>query len=224
MTLRLVIADDHCMVRQGCRAILEREGFDVVGEASDGDEAVQLVLLHRPDVAVLDLAMPQVNGLDAAHAILEAIPDAAIVILSMHTEQYQVVAALRRGVRGYVAKNQTVHDLTHAIREVACGSVFLSSVLRGRMVDRYLSGGHVPPDPLDAREQTLLQLVAEGRTTKEIAERLDVAVKTAESQRARLMSKLDVRDIAGLVRYAVRRGLIKPAMAFWTAIQNGELF
>lgn len=210
MALRVLLADDHQIVRQGFRALLEREGFEVVGEAADGQEAVRLARAHCPDVAVLDLSMPQLNGLDAAREILKACPRTRIILLTVHTEEYQIVAALRAEIRGYVLKTQATDELVQAIREVAGGGTYLSPGVSRVVVEAYLAGSDLPRDPLTPREHQVLQLVAEGKTTKEVAALLGLSVKTAESYRARIMEKLDIHETAGLVRYAIRQGLLEP--------------
>lgn len=208
MAIRVLLADDHAVVRQGLRALLERAGFEVIGEASDGEEAVRLAEEHKPHVAVLDLVMPTLNGLDAGRQIVAA-GHTAVVLLTMHTEEHHVASALRSGIRGYLLKTQAAEDLVHAIRDVARGQVFLSPEVSRLVVERYLTGS-LPVDPLAPRERQVLQLVAEGHTSKEIAQQLGVSVKTAESYRTNIMEKLDIHDTAGLVRYAIRRGLIEP--------------
>ena len=209
MPLRVLLADDHQVVRQGVRAVLEREGFQVVGEASDGREAVRLAHANDPDLAVLDLSMPGLNGLDAGRQIIHDRGRTGVVLLTMHAEEYQILAALRAGIRGYVVKTQAGAELVHALREVAAGGTFLSPDVCGIMVGAYLAGNQVAADPLTAREREVLQLVAEGKTTKEVASVLSLTVKTAESYRGRLMEKLEIHGTAGLVRYAIRRGLIQ---------------
>ena len=210
MPLRVLLADDHQIVRQGLRALLEREGLSVVAEAADGRAAVMAAQAHAPDVAVLDLSMPHLNGLDAAREILAANPHTAVVLLTMHLEEHQVMAALRAGIRGYVVKSQAAEALVEAIREVSHGGTYLTPKVARVLVDAYVAGSDAPPDPLSPRDRQVLQLVAEGQTTKEIATTLGLTVKTAESYRARLMEKLDIHDTAGLTRYAIRHGLIEP--------------
>lgn len=210
MPLRLLLADDHLIVRQSLRAFLEREGFEVAGEASDGREAVRLARENCPDVAVLDLAMPLLNGLDAAREILQACPRTRAILLTMHTEDQYVLAALRAKIRGVVLKSQAAADLIRAIREVSRGAIYLSPGLSQAVVDAYLAKADLPAEPLTQREREVLQLVAEGKTTKEVAGLLGVSVKTAESHRTHIMEKLDIHETAGLVRYAIRRGLIQP--------------
>lgn len=208
--IRVLLADDHQIVRQGFRALLEREHIDVVAEAGDGQQAVELAREHQPDVAVLDIAMPGLNGLDAGRAILEASPRIAIILLTVHTEEHHIATALRAGFRGYLVKTQAVDDLVHAVRAVAAGGLSLSPSISHFLVDAYLTGSAAPVDPLTGRERQVLQLVAEGKTTKEIAASMGISVKTAESYRAHVMEKLNIHDTAGLVRYAIRRGLIEP--------------
>lgn len=208
--LRILLADDHMIVRRGLRALLEREGFEVAAEASDGREAIQEAQAHRPDVAVLDLAMPRLNGLGAAREILRALPGTRVILLTVHTEDAYVIEALRAGAAGYVLKSQAPADLVRAIHEAFQGRIYLSPGISRTLVEAYLAGTDLPPDPLTAREHEVLQLVAEGKTTKEVAQLLGVSVKTAESHRTRIMEKLDIHETANLVRYAIRRGLVQP--------------
>jgi len=204
------LADDHQIVREGFRAILERNGFQIVCEVADGRDAVRCAQAHSPDVAILDLSMPQLNGLDAAREILQSHARMAIILLTMHAEEHQIVAALRAGIRGYVIKTQASDELIHAIREVIGGGIYLSPCgVYGVVVGAYLTGRNLTPDPLTSREREVLQLVAEGHTTKEIAGALKLSVKTAESYRSRIMEKLGIHETAGLVRYAIRCGLIQ---------------
>jgi len=210
MPLRVLLADDHQIVRDGLKALLAREGLEVVGEAADGHEAVRLASAVSPDVVVMDLAMPLLNGLDAAREILRAAPRMGVVLLTMHAEDHQVIAAMRAGVRGYVVKTQAAEELVRAIRDVAGGRVHLGSGASKVLVDAYIGGGDPPSDPLTPRDRQVLQLVAEGHTTKEIATQLGISTKTAETYRANIMEKLDIHDTAGLVRYAIRRGLVQP--------------
>ena len=210
MPLQIFIADDHQMVREGLKMLLERAGFKVVGEASDGQEAVRRVRDLVPDVAVLDLAMPLLNGLEAAREILRDSPRTRPILLTMHTEDPYVTAALRVGVKAYVLKTQSGLDLVQAIQEVCRGRIYLSPGISRTVVEAYLAKTELPPDPLSPREREVLQLVAGGKTTKEIARLLGVGVKTVENHRTRILSKLDIHETAGLVRYAIRRGLINP--------------
>ncbi len=210
MPIRILLADDHAIVREGLRALLEREGFEVVGEAGDGHEAIQGAERLRPDVAVLDLAMPLLNGLEAARTILRSLPQTRTILLTVHTEDQYVLEALRAGISGYVLKTQAKADLVQAIREVSKGGIYVSPGVSRTLVQAYLARADLPPDPLTPRERQVLQLIAEGKTTKEIARLLGVSVKTAEAHRTRIMAKLDIHETAGLVRYAIRRGLIQP--------------
>jgi len=210
MSLRILLADDHCIVRQGLRALLERAGFDVVGEAADGLEAVRLAESLTPDAAVLDLIMPTLNGLDAGRQILVRQPTMPILLLTMHTEEAHVAAALRAGIRGYLLKTQAADDLARAIRDVVRGHLFLSAAVARVVVDGYVAGTPPAQEVLAPRERQVLQLVAEGHTSKAIAAKLGLSVKTVESYRARVMEKVGVHETAGLVRYAIRNGVIVP--------------
>jgi DNA-binding NarL/FixJ family response regulator len=210
MVIRVVLADDHEIVRDGMKAVLEREGFEIVGEASDGHTAVRTVGALRPDVAVIDVAMPMLNGIDASREIGVLCPATRVILLTIHTEAPYVLEAFRAGVRGYVLKTQGAYDLCRAIREAADGRMYLSPGISSTVVSQCLSPQHAAEDPLTRRERQVLQLVAESKTTKQIAIVLGVSSKTAESHRMRLMSKLNIHDTAGLVRYAIRRGLVQP--------------
>src|SRR5713101_7514289 len=209
MPIRVVLADDHALIRQGLKVLLEREGFQVVGEASDGQEVVRLLPSLHPDVAVLDISMPLLNGVDAARELQKASPTTRNILLTRHDEDQYVTEALRAGVKGYVLKSQAATDLVHAIREVCRGGIYLRPSISGTIVGSFLSKTDLPADPLTSRERQVLQLVGEGKSTKEVATLLGVSVKTAESHRTRLMQKLDIHEVASLVRYAIRRGLIQ---------------
>jgi len=209
MASRVMLVDDHEIVRQGLTALLEREGFAIVGQAANGMQAVQLAKELHPEVVILDFGMPILNGLDAARAIHEALPTTRLVLLTMHTDEQYVLEGLRAGIRGFVLKTQAAADLVRAIRDVQAGTVFLGPGMSKAIVDAYLSGSAAPADHLTPRERQVLQLVAEGRTTKEIARLLGVGIKTAESHRTHLMDKLDIHDTAGLVRYAIRKGFVQ---------------
>jgi DNA-binding NarL/FixJ family response regulator len=209
MPIRVLLADDHSLIRQALRALLEKQGFQVVTEASDGQEALRSVEKTQPDVAILDISMPILNGVDAARELVKSSPKTRVILLTQHDEDLYVTEALRAGARGYVLKSQAAEDLVHAIQEVCRGSVYLSPAISHTVVDAYLCKTHVPIDPLSGRERQVLQLVGEGKATKEIAVHLGISVKTAESHRARLMKKLDIHETASLVRYAIRRGLIQ---------------
>ena len=210
MGVRVLLADDHPVFRQGLRALLEREKFDVVGEASDGLEAIAAAERLQPQVVVIDLAMPSLNGIDAVREIVKRAPRAKAVLLTMHTEEYHVLEALRAGAKACVSKTQAAEHLLQAIKDVCAGGVYLSPHVSGAVVQAYLAKTELPYDPLTPRERQVLQLIAEGKTTKEAAAVLDVSVKTAETHRTNLMEKLDIHSTAGLVRYAIRRGLLQP--------------
>ena len=210
MPIRVLLADDHDLVREGLRAWLEKQGFQVVGEASNGQEALRIALSVRPDAAILDIGMPLLNGLEAASQIKKALSSTHVIILTQHSEDQYVTEALRAGVRGYVLKSQVADDLVRAIIDVCRGSIYLSPSISAAVVGAYLSKNNAPPDPLSARERQVLQLVGEGKSTKEVASQLGISVKTAESHRSRLMRKLDIHETASLVLYAIRRGLIQP--------------
>jgi len=208
MAISVLLADDHLSFCQSLRAFLEREGFRVVGEAADGREAVRLARALRPDVAVLDVSMPLLNGVEAAREIQGACPRTRTILLTMHAEDQYVLQALKGGVQGYVLKKQPVMDLIQAIQEVCRGHVYFSPGVSAAVVDACRSKRD-PGDLLTFRERQVLKLVAEGKTTKEIASLLGVSVKTAESHRTHVMQKLDIHETASLVRYAIRRGLVE---------------
>jgi len=205
--IRILIAEDHNLVRQALKLLLEREGFEVVGEAGDGREAVRLAQSLSPDVAVLDVMMPLLNGIDAAVEIQHTAPQTRTIVLTMNAAEDKILAALRAGVRGFVAKTHEARDLIQAIQDVCRGSLYLSPRLSRGVIDAFLSKSEAAPDPLSPRERQVLQLIAEGKSTRQVAEMLGVSVKTAETHRARIIGKLNIRDTAGLVRYAINRGL-----------------
>jgi len=206
---RILLADDHLVVREGLRSLLEAAGFKVVGEARDGREALKLARMLEPEVTVMDIGMPGLNGVDACRELLREVPEMRIIVLTVHGEDAYVIEALRAGARGYVLKTQAGSDLVRAIGEVTQGRTYLSPSVSSAVVQAFLAGSTSPADPLTPREREVLQLVAEGRSTKEVAGILGVSVKTAETHRTRLMTKLDIHHTAGLVHYAIRRGLIR---------------
>lgn len=209
MPLRVLIAEDQRLIGEGFSSLLRGAGFDVVGEATDGHEAVRLSEQLRPDVAVLDISMPGLNGIDAARAIQRSCPDTKTLIVTMHSDDAYVVDALRAGIGGYVLKSQAGPDLVSAINQVVQGNVYLSPGISGALANAVRSNVDVPEDPLTPREREVLQLVAEGMTSKEVSNMLHVSPKTVDAHRASIMRKLDLHDTAGLVRYAIRRGLIE---------------
>jgi len=209
MPIRVALADDHVLVRQGLKTLLERERFQIVGEASDGREMIRLTESLHPDVAVVDIRMPLLNGIDAARELSRSCPKTKTILLTQHEEQQYIQEALEAGVKGYVLKNQVASDLVHAIQQVARGEFYLSPGVSKAVVEAYRARSNRPADPLSGRERQVLQLIAEGKSTKDVAVVLGVSVKTAESHRSRLMRKLDIHETATLVRYAVRRGLVE---------------
>jgi DNA-binding NarL/FixJ family response regulator len=210
MPIRIVLADDHVLVRQGLRSLLEREKFQVIAEASDGQELIRLAEAHHPDIAVLDISMPTLNGIDTARELARTCPKTKVILLTQHEEEQYIHEALEAGVKGYVLKSQVASDLLHAIQKVSRGAVYLSPGVTGAVMEAYRARSERPADPLSGRERQVLQLIAEGKSTKDVASLLGISVKTAESHRSRLMQKLDIHETASLVRYAVRRGLVQP--------------
>jgi len=207
MAIRILLADDHVIVRQGVRGLLEQAGMVVVGEAADGPEALRLAHTHAPAVALLDIAMPHLNGVETARRLRETVPQTKSILLTMHTDEPYVLAALQAGVVGYVVKTQAAADLVQAIHTVVQGAIYLSPWVTTAVVQAYVRGTPLPRDPLTSREREVVQRIAEGQTTKEIAADLGLGVKTVESHRINLMRKLDIHETATLVRYAIRRGL-----------------
>lgn len=206
----VLLGDDHPFVRQGVRRLLEREEFEIVGEGADGLEVVALAGQLHPDVILLDISMPNLNGIGAVRELARVSPLSKVIVLTMHTEEHYILEALRAGVKGCVSKTQAPEHLLQAIREVCRGGVYLSPSVSGVVVQGYLSKSETPFDPLTDRERQVMQLIAEGKTTKEVAVILGVSVKTAESHRSSLMGKLDIHSTAEVVRYAIRRGLVEP--------------
>jgi DNA-binding NarL/FixJ family response regulator len=217
---RVVLADDHNLVRAGLRALLERlPDVEVVGEASNGREALALITRVKPDLALLDIGMPELNGLDAAARIAREAPRTRLVMVSMHASESFVAQAIQLGVAGYVLKESCADELPVLLRAVAAGETYLSpgvsKTLVGALKNK-LAGGTPPAASgaaaaagvLTPRQREILQLVAEGKSTKDIAKALDLSVKTVETHRAQIMERLDIHDVAGLVRYAIRLGLI----------------
>ncbi|MET0645951.1 MAG: response regulator transcription factor [Pyrinomonadaceae bacterium] len=210
----ILLADDHRIVRQGLRALLAGEAdFEVVGEADDGREALDLVKRLSPDVLVLDLMMPGLNGLEVARQLPRQSPGVRVVVLSMHDDEGFVLEALANGVSGYVLKDSNSSDLVHAVREVAAGRRYLSPPLSDRAIEAYQERAKVGTldkhETLTAREREVLQLSSEGHTNSEIAARLGISTRTAETHRSHVMHKLGLHTQSELIRYAIRRGIIK---------------
>ena len=209
--MRIVIADDHGIVRSGLRMLLERqEGVEVVGEASDGVEARDLTISERPDLAILDVKMPRLTGLQATREIREAAPEVSVLILSMHDDERYLFEALNAGASGYVLKSQADQDLVEAIHAIQRGEPFLTPDAQRALIKDVLERGEEPGDELTPREQEVVKLAAEAHTNKEIAAILELSEKTVENHRSNAMRKLGMRDRVELVRYAIRRGLIEP--------------
>jgi DNA-binding NarL/FixJ family response regulator len=213
--LRILVADDHPLVRQGLRKILEEgAGHEVVGEAATGREAVRLALDLRPDVAILDIGMPQLNGLEATRQICRRNPSVRVLILSMHADEPYVIRATQAGARGYILKESAGADVVNAVTAVAQGKSFFSPEVARVMLDDYVRhlaerGVTDRYDSLSEREREIFQLIAEGHANKEIAELLHVSPSTVETHRAHILEKLDLHGAAELVLYAVRKGVIR---------------
>ena len=210
MPIRIVLADDHVLVRQGLRSLLERDKFQVMAEASDGQDAVRLTETHQPDIVILDISMPTMNGIVAARELARSCPKTKAILLTQHEEEQYIHEALEAGVKGYVLKNQLASDLIHAIQRVSRGEFYLSPGISRAVMEAYRNKSNKSAEPLTVRERQVLQLIAEGKSTKDTANVLGISVKTAESHRMNLMQKLDIHETASLVRYAVRRGLVQP--------------
>jgi two-component system, NarL family, response regulator NreC len=215
MPVRIIIADDHTILRKGLRLLLERErDFTVVGEAGDGREAVTLAESLKPDIAILDIAMPSLNGIEAAARIDADNGRTAVLILSMHSDEGYVLRALKAGARGYLLKDSAESDLVNAVRALSAGKAFFSPAVSRVLADDYVRqvrqrGLLDPYDSLTARERELLQLVAELKSTKEIATLLNLSPHTVDTHRGNLMAKLNLHSIPELILYAVRKGIIQ---------------
>lgn len=212
--VRVLLVDDHTLVRAGIRSLLERvSGIAVVGEAKDGREAMELLKTAPVDVVLMDIAMKGLNGLDATMQVKRAHPDTHVIILSMHASEEYVMQALRAGASGYLLKDSAMLELERAVMAVRRGETYLSSPISKQVVENYMQrvgGDRTALSLLTARQREILQLIAEGNSTKAIARLLVVSVKTVETHRAQLMERLDIHDVPGLVRYAIRVGLITP--------------
>ncbi len=211
--LRVLLVDDHALVRAGIRSLLqELPDVEVVAEASDGAQALQIAEREQPDVVLMDIAMKGMNGLEAAAKLRERQPGVKVVILSMHTSEEYVLLALRAGAAAYLIKDSATAELGLALNSVMRGETYLSPAISRQVVDGYVQrvGVGAGADPLTQRQREVLKYIAEGRSTKEIAFELDLSVKTIETHRAQIMERLGIRDVAGLVRYAMRVGIVPP--------------
>ncbi|MFK8028684.1 MAG: response regulator [Gammaproteobacteria bacterium] len=212
MTIRVLLAEDHAMVRSGLRSLLDDvDGIEVVGEASNGRQALQLVRQTPVDVVVMDITMPGLNGLEATSRLSKSHPEVNVLMLSMFANEEHIVQALRQGASGYLVKDAAASELEIAIQTVARGDRYLGNSIDALRVVRHLEapgGGSSSLDRLTPRQREILQLVVEGNKTREIAEMLAVSVKTVETHRAQLMDRLGIRDVAGLVKYSIRVGLL----------------
>ncbi|HEY5910561.1 MAG TPA: response regulator transcription factor [Verrucomicrobiae bacterium] len=214
--ITVLLADDHTVVRQGFRLLLEAEpDIAVVGEAETGRQAVQLVRKHHPDVVVMDIAMPHLNGLEAARQITREVPSARVVILSSYSDDEYIRQLADAGASGYLLKHTAAPDLLRAVREASKGNVFLSPSISRRLMEYYretLARGapaKTPRDTLSSRETEVLQLIAEGKINKEIAAELHLSAKTVDTHRQRLMNRLGIHNVAGLTRFAISKGIIQ---------------
>jgi DNA-binding NarL/FixJ family response regulator len=214
MNIRILLADDHTLLRAGIRSLLEKmPGVEVVGEAADGREALSLVKAHSPNIVLMDIAMAGLNGLDATARVIKDFPQVRVIILSMHANEEYVLQTLRAGAAGYLLKDAATAELEMAIQAVARGDIYLSPAISKRVIDDYIgrtSGQKGSPEQLTSRQREILQLVAEGKTTKEIAFLLNLSIKTVETHRTQLMDRLNIHDVPGLVRHAMRLGLVPP--------------
>ena len=216
--MRVLLADDHHLVRAGIRALLESlPDVEIVAEAGDGQEALAALVRTKPDIALVDISMPGLNGLELAQRASREAPETRLVILSVHGDASHVAQALRAGAKGYLVKDAAADELPILVRSVMRGETYLSPSISRHVVEGFLGRASAPtgetsetPELLTSRQREILQLVAEGRSTKEIASLLDLSVKTVETHRAQIMERLDIHDLAGLVRYAVRAGLVSP--------------
>lgn len=214
--IRVVLADDHTIVRQGLRVLLEAEpDMAVVGEAETGRQAVQLVKKHTPDVVVMDIAMPGLNGLEATRQIMKESPDVKVLALSSYSDDEYVHQLTEAGAAGYLLKQTAAADLIQAVREVGKGNAYFSPAISRRMLEQYrdafLNGTPVRKriETLTSRETEVLQLIAEGRPNKQIAAELGISIKTVEKHRQQVMNKLNIHEVAGLTRYAISKGIIE---------------
>ena len=210
--MKILVADDHGIVRAGIRLLLERQNdLEVVAEASDGVEAVEQALAVRPDLCILDVGMPRLTGLQAAREIRSHLPNARVLMLSMHDDEHYLFEALKAGASGYVLKREADQDLVGAIRAVGNGEAFLTNAAERSIIREWMEdGAGGPAIPLTPREEEVVKLIAEAYTNTQIAEILHLSEKTVESHRANVLRKLGMRDRVELVRYAIKRGLVEP--------------
>ena len=213
-TIRVLLVDDHRLVRAGLRALLRSlGGIEVVAEAGNGYDALQLAEQHHPDIVIMDVGMEGLNGLEAASRMAKTVPAPRIIILSMHANEEYVRRALLAGATGYLLKGAEPAELEIALQAVMRGETYLTPAVSKQVVQDYLHGGGVKSDPLrdlTPRQREVLQLIAEGNSTKDIAHKLSLSIKTVETHRGELMNRLDIHDVAGLVRYAIRTGIVTP--------------
>ncbi len=212
--IKILLADDHRLLIEGLRPLLEKQGnIKVVGIAMDGLEAIDLTLKHKPDIILLDISMPRLNGIDAARKILAERPDTKIIMLSMHADKRYIQTALQIGARGYILKESAAQEVIEAIDSVNKGELFFSLSVRDQVLRDYVKwirdNRNITESPLSGREREVLQLLAEGKSTKDIAALLYVSVKTIESHRKQIMDKLNLHSIAELTKYAIREGLTR---------------
>jgi len=207
--LKILLVDDHKMMRDGLRAILERAGYNVVGEAAGGHEALELARRLKPEVVVMDISMPDLNGIDATRQVVAELPDVKVVGLSVNSDRRYVVAMFKAGAVGYLLKNSASDELIQAIQAVMSGLKYVSPAIASIVVDQFLAPTPtgLPQEPLTLREREVLQLLAEGNSSKNIAARLKVSVPTVETHRRQIMTKLDIHTVAELTKYAIREGL-----------------
>jgi DNA-binding NarL/FixJ family response regulator len=208
MRISVLLVEDHSVVREGLTMLLQQAGFLIAGEAGDGHTAITMAEQLQPQVVVLDIGLPLLNGLDAARAIRKLSPRSKLVFLSMHAERHYVIEGLRIGARAFVLKSQAGKELVQAVIAAARNRTHISPEIAAHLAESL--GDERASDPLTPRERQVLQLVAEGKTSKEIASLLAISIKTAETHRASTMEKLDIHETAGLVRYAIRCGMIQP--------------
>lgn len=213
MSITVFLADDHAVVRDGLRSLLDAQpDIEVIGDAADGREAVRLVARLKPDVAIVDITMPELNGIDATLQIREACPSTEVIILSMHANTRHIARALQAGAQGYLVKESAGSEVVKAVQEVYAGHHYLSQAVSDAVIDDYILQGRSSQhrsalESLSAREREVLQLVVEGKSSTEIAQTLNLSPKTVESYRSRLMHKLEINDLPSLVRFAINQGL-----------------